>query len=120
MTRLFSSLSWLRLTRAFAGGLIAAALSLGAVLPAAAQVNAKAPDEFIRILSTQVLDQIKQDKTLRSGDIHKLAAFVDESVMPNVDFERMTALSVGRNWREATPEQQKQLMTEFRTLLLRT
>jgi phospholipid transport system substrate-binding protein len=120
MTRLFSSLSWLRLTRVFAGGLIAAALSLGAVLPAAAQVNAKAPDEFIRILSTQVLDQIKQDKTLRSGDIHKLAAFVDESVMPNVDFERMTALSVGRNWREATPEQQKQLMTEFRTLLLRT
>jgi len=120
MTRLFSSLCGLFLPRAFASGLIAMALSLGAVLPAAAQVNAKAPDEFIRILSTQVLDQIKQDKSLRSGDIHKLAAFVDESVMPNVDFERMTALSVGRNWREATPEQQRQLMTEFRALLLRT
>ena len=120
MNRLFSALFCLRLPVVFAGGLIAVVLSLAAVLPAAAQVNAKAPDEFIRILSTQILDQIKQDKSLRSGDIHKLAAFVDESVMPNVDFERMTALSVGRNWREATPEQQKALMTEFRTLLLRT
>ena len=119
MTRLSSLLSCLRLPAAFAGGLIAIALSLGAMLPAAAQVNAQAPDEFIRILSTRVLDQIKQDKALRGGDIHKLAAFVDESVMPNVNFERMTALSVGRYWREATPEQQKQLMVEFRAQQVR-
>lgn len=120
MNRLFSSFFRISLTAVFAGGLVAAALALAGMSPATAQVNAKAPDEFIRILSTRVLDQIKQDKNLRSGDIHKLAAFVDESVMPNIDFERMTALSVGRSWREATPEQQKALMTEFRALLLRT
>jgi phospholipid transport system substrate-binding protein len=120
MNRLLSSLFRISLPAVFAGGLIAAALALAGASPATAQVNAQAPDEFIRILSTRVLDQIKQDKALRGGDIHKLAAFVDESVMPNVNFERMTALSVGRYWREATPEQQKQLMVEFRALLLRT
>lgn len=40
--------------------------------------------------------------------------------MPFINFNRMTALSVGRNWRAATPEQQKILMQEFRMLLLLT
>jgi phospholipid transport system substrate-binding protein len=79
-----------------------------------------APDEFIRTLSAQILDRIKADKDLQAGDVRRISQFVDETVMPNVNFERMTALSVGRNWRQATPEQQKQLMTEFRALLLRT
>ena len=36
------------------------------------------------------------------------------------DFERITALAMGRNWRQATPEQQKLLVEQFRTLLVRT
>jgi phospholipid transport system substrate-binding protein len=89
------------------------------VVPAGAQ-TAVAPDEMIRVLSTQIIDKIKQDKDLQSGDLKKMSQFVDETIMPNVNFERMTALAVGRNWRQATPEQQQQLMTEFRALLLRT
>jgi phospholipid transport system substrate-binding protein len=88
-------------------------------VPAGAQ-TAVAPDEMIRVLSLQIIDKIKQDKDLRSGDLKKMSQFVDETIMPNVNFERMTALAVGRNWRQATPEQQQQLMTEFRALLLRT
>jgi phospholipid transport system substrate-binding protein len=88
-------------------------------VPAGAQ-TAVAPDEMIRVLSMQIIDKIKQDKDLRSGDLKKMSQFVDETIMPNVNFERMTALAVGRNWRQATPEQQQQLMTEFRALLLRT
>ena len=88
-------------------------------VPAGAQ-TAVAPDEMIRVLSTQIIDKIKQDKDLQSGDLKKMSQFVDETIMPNVNFERMTALAVGRNWRQATPEQQQQLMTEFRALLLRT
>ena len=79
-----------------------------------------APDEMIRSLSTQILERIKADKSLRSGDIATLSRFVDETIMPSVNFERMTALSVGRYWRQATPEQQSRLQTEFRALLLRT
>ena len=40
--------------------------------------------------------------------------------MPNVNFGRMTSMAVGRFWRQATPEQQKQLQDEFKTLLVRT
>jgi phospholipid transport system substrate-binding protein len=32
----------------------------------------------------------------------------------------MTQLAVGRNWRQATPDQQKALVEEFKTLLVRT
>jgi len=99
------------LLAAFAGWLFALA-------PAAAAQAA--PDEMIRTLSTQILERIRQDAELMGGDIGKLSQFVDETIMPHVNFERMTALSVGRGWRQATPEQQKALMAEYRALLLRT
>lgn len=94
-------------------------LALAPAGPALAQA-ATAPDEMIKTMSSQILDRIKADKDLREGDLRKLSQFVDETIMPTVNFERMTALSVGRNWRQATPEQQKALMTEFRLLLIRT
>ena len=87
---------------------------------AAALATVQAPDEFIRQLSQIVLDRIRQDSDLRAGDLRRISRFVDESVMPFVDFERMTALAVGRGWRQASPEQQRQLMAEFRVLLVRT
>jgi phospholipid transport system substrate-binding protein len=87
--------------------------------PAAAQAPV-APDEKIRVLSAKVLERIRADPGLKAGDINRISQFVDEMVMPHVNFERMTALAVGRNWRQATPEQQKRLMEEFRALLLRT
>lgn len=78
------------------------------------------PNKFVEDLSTKVIEQIKGDKQLQEADIKRISELVDTTLMPHVNFERMTALSVGRAWREATPEQKKQLMTEFRILLLRT
>jgi phospholipid transport system substrate-binding protein len=78
------------------------------------------PDELIRTLSQGVLDEIKADRTLQTGDIDRLNSLVDRRVMPHINFSRMTALAVGRNWRSASPDQQKVLMAEFRRLLLLT
>jgi phospholipid transport system substrate-binding protein len=78
------------------------------------------PNKFVEDLSSQVIEQIKGDQQLKAGDIKRISELVDSTLMPHVNFERMTALSVGRAWREATPEQKKQLMTQFRILLLRT
>jgi len=80
----------------------------------------EAPDALIKRLSVDVLDTIKADKALRSGDMVKLVALVDERIMPNVNFLRMTASAVGPAWRQATPEQQKRLQEEFKILLVRT
>ena len=79
-----------------------------------------APDELVRRLSTDVLDSIKKDKSLQSGDLAKLQHLVDEKILPYVDFDKMTQLAVGRGWRQASPEQRQALSREFRTLLVRT
>lgn len=87
---------------------------------APARAAAEAPDALIKRTSTEVLDAIKADKGIQSGDFAKVIALVDGKVMPHVNFTRMTAAAVGRNWRQATPEQQKRLQDEFKTLLIRT
>lgn len=79
-----------------------------------------APDAFVRDISESILNEVKADRSLQTGDVDRLNALVDKRVMPFINFNRMTALSVGRNWRAATPEQQKILMQEFRMLLLLT
>ena len=93
---------------------------MGMVVSPAAQADDEAPDALIKRLSVDVLDTIKADKSIRSGDIDKVIALVDTRIMPNVNFQRMTALAVGPAWRQATPEQQKRLQDEFKILLVRT
>ena len=80
----------------------------------------EAPDVLIKRLSTEVLDAIKADKSIRSGDMTKVVALVDSRILPNLNFQRMTASAVGPAWRQATPEQQKRLQDEFKILLVRT
>lgn len=89
-------------------------------LTTTAYADDEAPDALIKRVSTEVLDVIKADKSLRSGDLTKTIALVDNRIMPHVDFARMTASAVGPAWRQATPEQQKRLQDEFKTLLVRT
>jgi phospholipid transport system substrate-binding protein len=90
------------------------------VAVAAAQAQQQTPDALIKRLSTEVIDTVKSDKAIQAGDISKIIALVDAKVMPHVNFQRMTASAVGRHWRGATPEQQKRLQEEFKTLLVRT
>ncbi len=80
----------------------------------------EAPDVLIKRLSTEVLDAIKADKSIRAGDMTKVVALVDSRILPNLNFQRMTASAVGPAWRQATPEQQKRLQDEFKILLVRT
>lgn len=82
--------------------------------------QAVAPDALIQKVSTEVIDAVKSDKAIQAGDVNRIIALVDAKVMPNVNFQRMTASAVGRFWRQATPEQQKRLQEEFKTLLVRT
>jgi phospholipid transport system substrate-binding protein len=90
------------------------------VAVAAAQAQQQTPDALIKRLSTEVIDTVKSDKAIQAGDLNKIIALVDAKVMPHVNFQRMTASAVGRHWRGATPEQQKRLQDEFKTLLVRT
>lgn len=105
--------------RRAAVGAFASALAL-AVWPVAQAQAAAAPDALVRQISTEVIDTVKADKDIQAGNLNKIIALVDAKVMPHVNFQRMTAIAVGRAWRTATPEQQKRLLDEFKTLLVRT
>ena len=97
----------------------ATTLSLASLaLPAIAADEA--PDALVKRISGEVLATIKSDPAIQAGDMNRIIALVDGKIMPNVNFTRMTASAVGRYWRQATPEQQKQLQDEFKTLLVRT
>ena len=109
---------------------LASALTLGVAVPlsalsaqtaaAADATTALAPDAFIKSITDEVFATVKSDKAIQQGDLRKVQAMVDSKIMPNVNLQRMTATAVGRSWRQATPEQQKRLQEEFKTLLVYT
>ena len=95
-------------------------VSITGLLGVPARAQDEAPDALIKRLSIEVLDSIKADPSLRSGDVSRIIALVDAKLMPNVNFKRMTASAVGPSWRQISPEQQKRLQDEFKLLLVRT
>ena len=96
------------------------ALMLSGLVALPALAADEAPDALIKRLSVDILEKIKSDATLQAGDVSRIVAVVAAKIMPNVNFQRMTASAVGPAWRQATPEQQKRLQEEFKTLLVRT
>ena len=97
---------------------VLAALALGGA--AGAALAQEAPDALVKRVSDEVLQIVKTDPRVQAGDRDRIREVIDTKLAPNFDFERMTALAVGRGWRTATPEQQKQLVEQFKTLLSRT
>lgn len=90
------------------------------VLCASALAQEESPDALIKKVTDDVLTIVRQDKDIQGGNTKKAIALVEAKVLPHFNFLHMTALAVGRDWREATPEQKKQLAEEFKTLLVRT
>ncbi len=95
--------------------LLALALAAPALL-----AQGVAPDALIRAVTVEVIDKIKQDQGLQAVDPAKVAALIETSILPRFDFVHMTRLAMGRNWRLATPEQQRVLTEEFKTMLVRS
>lgn len=78
------------------------------------------PDVLARNTTNEVIEIVKRDREIRSGNAQRIYELVDAKVLPHFDFRQMTQLAVGRNWAQATPEQQQRLVAEFRALLVRT
>lgn len=100
--------------------MVAAVMAVSTISTMSVQAAQEAPDELVKRISNEVLAAIKADPAIQAGDTNRVVALVDSKIMPNVNFTRMTSSAVGRYWRQATPEQQKALQDEFKTLLVRT
>ena len=85
-----------------------------------ALANEEAPDALIHKVTDDVLTIVRQDKDIRNGNTKKAIELVEAKVLPHFNFQRMTALAMGRDWNKANPEQKKRLADEFKTLLVRT
>ena len=96
-------------------------LCLGVVLSVSgAFAQEGAPDALIKQVTEEVLSIVRQDKEIQKGNTRKAIELVEAKVLPHFNFQRMTALAMGRDWNKANPEQKKLLSEEFKTLLVRT
>jgi phospholipid transport system substrate-binding protein len=92
---------------------------LVAAVPAQAQAQ-EAPDALVKRVSQDVIATIRSDPQIQAGNEARIREMIDGKLLQHFDFTRMTALAMGKNWRTATPEQQKRVADEFRSLLVRT
>lgn len=98
-------------------GLLAALCA--AAMPTGAQ-GMMPPDALAKSVTDEVLAVLRTDKDIQAGSQKKVVDLVEKKVLPHFNFVRMTQLAVGRHWRDASPEQRKQLVDEFRSLLVQT
>lgn len=86
----------------------------------AAWADDAAPDALVKNITNEVLSIVRNDKDIQSGNTKKAVELVEAKILPHFDFMHMTRLALGREWRQASPTQQKDLTSEFQTLLVRT
>ena len=108
--------SYKRITQSLLAGLL---LISGAVF-AQTPDQATAPDALIKMVVTDVMASIKSDPDIHKGNIPKIVDLVEKKIVPYTDMRRTTEMAMGPNWKKATPEQQNQLVLEFKNLLIRT
>jgi len=97
-----------------------AGLAFAALSWPAHAATQEAPDAMVKRITQEVMETAKTDKAIKAGNRTRIRELVDEKILPHIDFQRATALAVGRRWNEATPAQQQQLVDEFRALMMHT
>ncbi|HEX8962096.1 MAG TPA: ABC transporter substrate-binding protein [Rhodocyclaceae bacterium] len=95
-------------------------IAAGLVLAASVHAEETAPDALVKSVTEEVLTIVRKDKDIQNGNTKKAVELVETKVLPYFNFAHMTQLAVARDWRQATPAQQKTLTDEFRLLLVRT
>jgi phospholipid transport system substrate-binding protein len=96
------------------------ALFGGLLVAATAMAQDVGPDVLVKTVTNEVLEIVRKDKDIQSGNTKKAIDLVEIKVLPHFNFTRMTQLAVARDWRQASAAQQKVLTDEFHVLLVRT
>lgn len=78
------------------------------------------PDALIKMVVTDVMATVKADPDIQKGNIPKIVDLVEKKIVPYTDMRRTTEMAMGPNWKKASSEQQTQLTSEFKNLLIRT
>jgi phospholipid transport system substrate-binding protein len=92
----------------------------GLLIATTAMSQEVGPDALVKTVTNEVLDIVRKDKDIQSGNTKKAIDLVEIKVLPHFNFTRMTQLALARDWRVASAAQQKVLTDEFHVLLVRT
>ncbi|MGR9088585.1 MAG: MlaC/ttg2D family ABC transporter substrate-binding protein, partial [Gammaproteobacteria bacterium] len=84
----------------------------------ASSENLLPPQQAIHNASEQLKKRL-QDNSF-SGDFKQITQFVNEVIYPHTDFDRISALVLGKLWKTASREERERFKQEFQTLLVRT
>ena len=88
------------------------------VVPAATAADLLPPQEAINDASMKLKERLQNPSFTK--DFAEITQFVDEVIEPHIDFNRISALVLGKLWRKASKDERKQFKKEFHTLLVRT
>lgn len=98
--------------------LLIAIFSLMVLLPSVNAADLLPPQTAIQEASDK-LQQRLQDKAF-SQNFAEVAQFVDQTIYPHTDFDKISELVLGKLWNSATSDEQQRFKQEFKTLLIRT
>ena len=100
--------------------LVVSSLFLMAGMALAQAPDQSTPDGLIKTVVSDVMASVKSDPEIQKGNIPRIVDLVEKKIVPYTDMRRTTEMAMGPNWKKATPEQQTQLVSEFKNLLIRT
>ena len=100
--------------------LVVSSLFLMAGMALAQAPDQSTPDGLIKTVVSDVMASVKSDPEIQKGNIPRIVDLVEKKIVPYTDMRRTTEMAMGPNWKKATPEQQIQLVSEFKNLLIRT
>lgn len=95
----------------------AAGLLLVGSMAASADTGASA---LVKRTSERMLSALESQRSTIERDPSKIYGLVDQILVPNFDFNKITKAAVGKHWSKATPQQQQALIEGFQQVLIRT
>jgi len=95
-------------------GLVFSLLPVSKVIAA----DLASPQIAIETASNKLKEKL-QDESF-TQDFSKITVFVEDIINPHVDFNRISALVLGKLWKKATKEEKQKFIKEFKVLLVRT
>ena len=83
-----------------------------------ASADLSPPQKAIQEASDKLQERLKDKAFVQ--DFAQVAQFVDQTIYPHTDFDKISELVLGKTWNSASPGDQARFKQEFKTLLIRT
>ena len=78
------------------------------------------PEEIVQTTSDRLLEVLKKESGKLKNNHQDLQRLVEEILLPVIDFDAFSKLTLGHNWRKASSFQRRRFIKEFKGMLIRT